>query len=104
MQLENVDPLIISSGIYYQGTDAIICKNVEVSNMPYAGLYIDNGAGQSLIENSYFHANGLYNIYAFPGDRDSKTKEVLPGSSIKLSHTRIEDSMPGHLTDIFLTV
>jgi hypothetical protein len=42
-------------GIYYQGTDAIICKNVEVSNMPYGGLYIDNGVGQTLIENSYFH-------------------------------------------------
>ena len=58
-------------GIHYQGKDAIICKNVEVYNMPYAGLIIDNGIGQSLIENSYFHANGLFNIKVFPGERIS---------------------------------
>jgi hypothetical protein len=95
-------------GIYYQGKDAIICKNVEVSNMPCAGLLIDNGVGQSLIENSYFHANGLFNIKVFAGERLTLKDETLPdnpvirgpvtrvtrGGSIKLSHTRIEDSIP----------
>jgi len=100
-------------GIHYHGKDAIICKNVEVSNMPYAGLFIDKlpcdgdkvpcdrrllidkDIGHSLVENSYFHGNGLYNIYVFPGIRDvKKSNEVLKGGSIKLIHTRIEDSLP----------
>ena len=37
--------------------------------MPCAGLLIDNGTGQSLIEDSYFHANGLFNIKVYPGER-----------------------------------
>jgi hypothetical protein len=93
-------------GIYYHGTDAIICNNVEVSNMPCAGLLIDKGTGQSLIEDSYFHANGLFNIKAYPGERvplkagNSTYPEiryvtrVTQSGSIKLSHTRIEDSIP----------
>jgi len=104
----NLGPFNQRVGIYYQGTDAIICKNVEVSNMPCAGLLIDYGVGQSLIENSYFHANGLYNIKVFPGERVTldETTTKFPeiqnvtrvkdskGGSIKLIRTRIEDSIP----------
>jgi hypothetical protein len=97
------EPYNHRAGIHYQGTDAIICKNVEVSNMPYAGLLIDSiqaktamgDSGrdrQSLIEDSYFHGNGLYNIYVYPGVRDGN--RVLQGGSIKLIHTRIENSIP----------
>ena len=59
--------------------------------MPYAGLIIDYGSGQSLIENSYFHANGLYNIAA-PGQHIDASK--VRQCSIKLSHDRINDSIP----------
>ena len=95
------EPYNHRAGIHYLGKDAIICKNVEVSNMPYAGLIIDKGIGQSLIEGSHFHGNGLYNIHAVPGIRTySKVSqgrtgiEVTQGGSIKLIHTKIENSIP----------